>query len=176
MHREFIQIWLEGDGRAGTEIIGFGARFIRELAKTRLRPESEEESARPVPRVRSIDRPNVDILLLRATDGGIEIRAPGPKISAKIVDPGRDQENGSPVRRRRQPLHQIQKRQIGTRERTPTADGEAQSLGRKFMVVGEILGEHGGAIAGVGYRNISSVRLAGEKRLQIAPLVCDVAV
>ena len=66
---EFIKIGLEGDGRAGPKIIGFGARLIRELAKIRLRPESEEESARPVPRVWSIDRPNVDILLLRATDG-----------------------------------------------------------------------------------------------------------
>ncbi len=44
---EFIKIGLEGDGRAGAKIIGFGARFIRELAKIRLRPESEEESARP---------------------------------------------------------------------------------------------------------------------------------
>src|SRR5260370_1105721 len=76
--------------RAGAEIIGFGARFIRELAEIRLRSGNEEESARPVPRVRCIDRPDVDILLLRATDGGIEIRAPEIKISAKIVDPGGD--------------------------------------------------------------------------------------
>ena len=68
MRGEFIEIRFEGDGRAGAKIEGFGARFIRELAKIRLRSESEEESARPMPRVWSIDRPNVDILLLRAAD------------------------------------------------------------------------------------------------------------
>jgi hypothetical protein len=33
MEREFIKIGLEGDGLAGAEIVGLGARFIRELAK-----------------------------------------------------------------------------------------------------------------------------------------------
>ncbi len=58
---EFIKIGLEGDGLAGAEIIGLGARFIGELAKIRLRPGNEKESSRPVPRIGSIDGPNVDI-------------------------------------------------------------------------------------------------------------------
>jgi len=66
---EFIKIGLEVDGLAGAEIIRFGTRLIREFAKIRLRSESKEESASPVPRVWGIDRPNIDILLLRAADG-----------------------------------------------------------------------------------------------------------
>src|SRR5260370_37577915 len=67
MHGEFIKIWLEGDGCGGAEIVGFAARFTRESAKMRARAASEEESARPVPRARSIDRPHLDTLLFPAT-------------------------------------------------------------------------------------------------------------
>ncbi len=41
------------------------------------------------------------------------------------------------------------------------------------MVVGEILGDHGGAIARIGHRNVGGVRLGSEKRFQIVPLVGD---
>ncbi len=173
MESEFIKIRLEGDGLAGAEIIGLSARFIRKLAKVRLRPGNEKESARPVPRIGSIDGPNVDILLLRAADGGIEIHRPIPEISPEIVDAGREEEDGTPVRGSRQALHQIKKSEIGTGEGTSVAERQAQSLGGEFVVVGEILGDHGGAVAGVGHGDICSVRLVEEKGFQIAPLVGD---
>src|SRR6266576_3638655 len=73
-------------------------------------------------------------------------------------------------------LHQIHQREIRTRERTPAAERQAQSLGRKVVVASEILGQQGSAIARVGYRDICSVRLAREKRFQIAPLTGDFTV
>jgi hypothetical protein len=124
------------------------------LAKIRLRSGSEEESAAPVPRIRSIDRPDVDILLLCALDRGIEIRARQSKSPEKIVDPRRDQEYGAPVGGRRPPLHQIQNRERGAGNRTSTAERQAQSLGGKLVAVGEVLREHGRAIARVGHGNI----------------------
>src|SRR5260370_42457959 len=101
-----------------------------------------------MPRVRSVDCPNVDILLLRAADGGIKIRGLRPKISAKIVDAGREQDYGAPVRGRWPSFHHIQKREIGARELTPAAERQAQSLGHNILVGGEILDEHRGTLCG----------------------------
>src|SRR5260370_4313072 len=70
----------------------------------------------------------------------------------------------------------IQKGEIGARERASAADRDAQCLGGEFMVVGEILGDQGGAIARIGHRNVGGVRLGSEKRFQIVPLVGDNAV
>src|SRR5258708_33633631 len=57
MHGEFIKIRLEGVGRLRAEIIGVGARLMRDLAKVRLRPQSKEASARADPRGSSVASP-----------------------------------------------------------------------------------------------------------------------
>src|SRR4029077_10409091 len=105
MRGELVKIGLQRDGLRDAEIEGFSACCIREFGKVRLRSVGDEESAPAMPRIRSVDCPNVDILLLRAADRRIEIGRPGPKISAKIVNAGREQEYGMPVRGGRPPLH-----------------------------------------------------------------------
>src|SRR5260370_21314848 len=102
--------------------------------------ESAEDPAAQVSRIGSIDRPDVDILLLRALDGRVKIRALRPESpSAKIVDSRRDQENRVPVGGRRPALHQIQNREIRAGKRTPVSEGQAQSLAGNLVVVGEVL-------------------------------------
>src|SRR5437667_3708228 len=176
MHGELIKIGLESDGSGSAKVKGFGARFIRKLAEIRLRSVDDEESAPSVPCIWSVDCPNVDILLLRPTDRGVEIWAPKVKTSAKVINSGREQEDGAPVRGRRPALHQVQKCEIRARERAPATERDAQRFGSKFMVVGKILGEHSGTVARVGYRNVGGIRLGIEKRLQIAPLIGDTPV
>jgi len=68
MSRELVEIRLQRDGLRDAEIEGFGASFIREFGKVRLRSVGDEKSAPPMPGIRRVDCPNVDILLLRAAD------------------------------------------------------------------------------------------------------------
>ena len=68
MRGELVKIGLQRDGLRDAEIEGFSACCIRELGKVRLRSVGNEESAPAMPRIRSVDCPNVDILLLRAAD------------------------------------------------------------------------------------------------------------
>src|SRR5258708_29161867 len=96
MSRELVEIRLQRNGLCDAEIEGFGASFIREFSKVRLRSVGDEKSAPPMPGIRRVDCPNVGILLLRTADGGIEIRGLGPKIPAKIVNPRREQQYGGP--------------------------------------------------------------------------------
>src|SRR5713226_8223789 len=111
VHSELIKIGLEGNRSAGAEIIGFSACFFGKPAEVRLPTKGEEESARPVPGIGSVDGPDVDVLLLRALKCRIHIRT-RREISPEVVDPRRDKQNGAPIRRRRPPLHQVQKREI----------------------------------------------------------------
>src|SRR6267143_5107756 len=113
MGANLVKIRLQRDGRARAKVIGFSAGLVRELAEVRLPSGDAEESARPVPVVGGINRPDVDVLLLGAFNRGTEIRASEAEIPAEIVDPRGDQQDGAPVLRRWQTLQEVLKREIG---------------------------------------------------------------
>src|SRR5882724_9025695 len=114
MDANLVKIRLQRDGCARAKVIGFSASFVRELAEVRLRSGDAEESARPVPVVGSINRPDVDVLLLGPFNRGTEIRASEAEIPAEIVDPGGEQQDGAPALGWGQTLDEIQEREIGT--------------------------------------------------------------
>src|SRR5580692_13204367 len=94
MHLDFVKVRLQRNRRAKTEIVRFGASLFRKTAEVRLRVEHAEFAAADVPGIRNVNRPNVDVLLLGARDGGVEIGIDGIEAPAEIIDTRGEQHDG----------------------------------------------------------------------------------
>ncbi len=74
VHLKFVQIWLEGNRRAGTQIKRFAAGFIAEFAQVVLRGVEQEERAADVAGSLRVDAPNIDVALFGDGNAGEEMR------------------------------------------------------------------------------------------------------
>src|SRR5271168_508797 len=101
--------------------------------------------------IRCINRPDIDVLFLRVVDGGVEVWTGGSEVSTEIVDARRDEQDGAAFAGVGPPLDQVLEGEIGTGKRAASADGNAQGFGGEGVVIGEILREHGRAVASVGH-------------------------
>src|SRR5947207_5548755 len=73
MFLDLVEVGLQRDRPVRAEIVRFRAGFLGKLAEVGLRVERPEESAANVP-ARVVNRPDIHVLLLRALDGGLQVR------------------------------------------------------------------------------------------------------
>src|ERR1700730_9929606 len=159
-----------------SKVIGFRAGFRRKLAQLGLRVRNAEKSAAGVTRVGSVQSPDINVSLLRALHRRVQVGGSWAEISAEVIDTGRNEQYGAAFAVSGKAFDQVLQRQIWTGEGAKSSEGNAQGFGGKIMILGEILGDHGGAVAAVKKADVGRRRLRMEKRANIAPLRSDALV
>src|SRR5207244_11654945 len=94
---DFVEVRFQGNRALDSEVVRFGSGLFRKLAEISLSVEHPEVSAADVPAARIIKGPDIDILFLRAFDGGLQVRVKRVKTSTKIVDARGDQDDRAAV-------------------------------------------------------------------------------
>src|SRR5579864_7627434 len=155
---DFVEVRLQRDRTIEGQVIGFGAGFFRELAEIGLGIEDAEKSTADMTPTGIVDGPDVDVVFLGALDSGVEIGVQGIETSAEVIDTGGNHDDGGAViaRGRGPALNPVLQRKIRTRESAQAADGNAQGFSSQCAVLGEVLGDHGGAVARISYGDLRS--------------------
>src|SRR5207245_498781 len=133
-----------------------------------------KEAAAAVEIIGRVDGPNVDVPFFGAGDGGVDVGILQAKAAAaEIINPRRNEEDGVAPAGRRPALEEIENGEVGAGDGAGGADGNAQCFGGEFVVLGEVLGDGGVAVAGVGHGYVGSSRLVEDELLEIGPLIGD---
>src|SRR5262249_7804678 len=118
---------------------------------------------------RRVDTPQVDVGTLRIGDGSIHVGVVRTERSAKVVDTRRDQKHRAAPAGFRPTLDQVDHGEIRT-GRGGNSARQTQRFGRKRVVAGKILRDHGGVVGGVKDRDRRAGRLRHDERLEIVHL------
>lgn len=172
---DFVEVGLHVHGHAEPEKVGLAPRLLRDAAQVGLPVESGKRTAAAAPAIGNIDRPDIDVLLLRVLDRGIHIWVERRRSTAEIIDARRKKKNGAAFACVWPTLYPILEREVWTRANAEVAQRHAHRFGSQCVVRGEILSHPDGAIPGVGHGDRRSARLGHDKRSQVIPLASNAA-